>query len=179
MRPSDIFPRFDAYLAAKQLSLEAVVVGGAALGLLGVITRETRDCDVIDPNLPATITQAAESFAAQMTADGTVLRGDWLNNGPISLTGVLPAGWRERLQVIFRGQAVLLRTLGRPDLLKTKLFALCDRGQDLADCVALEPSAEELAEALPWLEQQDLNPLWPAHVRATVENLARKLGHGV
>jgi hypothetical protein len=144
-----------------------------------VITRETKDCDVIDPNLPAVITQAAESFAAELMAGGTILRSDWLNNGPASLTGVLPPGWRDRLQVIFKGQAIVLRTLGRDDLLKTKLFALCDRGLDLADCVALKPSAEELAEALPWLEQQDLNPLWPAHVRATVENLARKLGHGV
>jgi hypothetical protein len=32
---------------------------------------------------------------------------------------------------------------------------------------------------VPWLEQQDGNEQWPAHVRATVADLARRLGHGV
>jgi hypothetical protein len=83
------------------------------------------------------------------------------------------------LQAAFQGRAVVLRTLSRGDLLKTKLFALCDRGFDLQDCVAMQPSAEELANALPWLEQQDLNPDWPAHVRSTVEDLGQRLGHGL
>ena len=83
------------------------------------------------------------------------------------------------MQRIFEGQVLVLSTLGRPDLLKRKLFALCDRGTDLPDCVALAPSAEELAECVAWLEVQDGNELWPAHVRATVADLARRLGHGV
>lgn len=73
----------------------------------------------------------------------------------------------------------MLHTLAREDLLKTKLFALCDRGLDFQDCVALRPAAAELADALPWLEQQDVNPGWPAHVRATLANLGRRLGHGL
>jgi hypothetical protein len=60
-----------------------------------------------------------------------------------------------------------------------KKFALCDRATDLHDCIALAPTAEELAECVPWLEQQDGNELWPAHVRATAADLARRLGHGV
>jgi len=83
------------------------------------------------------------------------------------------------VQRIFEGQAVVLNTLGRPDLLKSKLFALCDRGTDLPDCIALAPTARELADSLLWLEEQDTNELWPAHVRATVADLARRLGHGV
>jgi hypothetical protein len=59
------------------------------------------------------------------------------------------------------------------------LWALCDRGLDLADCVALAPTADELAGILPWLEQQDANPDWPAHVRATLADVARRLGHAV
>lgn len=35
------------------------------------------------------------------------------------------------------------------------------------------------AVAVPWLELQDRNELWPAHVGATVADLARRLGHGV
>ena len=73
----------------------------------------------------------------------------------------------------------MLHSLGRADLLKTKLFALCDRGTDLPDCVALAPTAAELAEALPWVAFQDANPDWPAHVAATLADLGRRLGHGV
>lgn len=68
---------------------------------------------------------------------------------------------------------------GRTDLLKTKLFALCDRGTDLLDCVALAPTAAELTEALPWVAFQDANPDWPAHVAATLADLGRRLGHGL
>jgi len=38
--------------------------------------------------------------------------------------------------------------------------ANCDRGTDLPDCVALAPTAEELAECAPWLEVQDANASW-------------------
>jgi hypothetical protein len=33
--------------------------------------------------------------------------------------------------------------------------------------------------ALRLLEQQDANPDWPAHVRATLADVARRLGHGL
>jgi hypothetical protein len=65
------------------------------------------------------------------------------------------------------------------DLLRSKLFALCDRGTDLPDCVALAPTPDEIAVILPWLEQQDANPDWPAHVGATLHDLAGRLDHGV
>ncbi len=104
---------------------------------------------------------------------------DWLNNGPMQLGDVLPLGWRDRVERIFEGRALVLSTLGRADLLKSKLFALCDRGTDLPDCVALAPTREELQVALPWLELQDGNVDWPAHVRATLDELSRRLGHGV
>ena len=80
---------------------------------------------------------------------------------------------------MFRGNAIELHTLGRSDLLKAKVFALCNRGFDLPDCLALRPTMKELAELLPWLEVRDLHPGWPAHVRATVADLGRRLGHGV
>jgi hypothetical protein len=95
----------------------------------------------------------------------------------MQLGDVLPPGWRVRVQLAYEGAAVRLDTLGRADLLKTKLFALCDRGTDLADCLALAPTAAELSEALPWVAWQDANPDWPAHVGATLADLQRRLGH--
>jgi hypothetical protein len=46
----------------------------------------------------------------------------------------------------------------RPDPLKSKLFALCDRSTDLSDCLTLQPTTEELESAFPSLEVQDLHP---------------------
>jgi hypothetical protein len=179
MKPTEMLQKFDAYLAQRQLKLEAVVIGGTALALLGVTSRQTRDCDVLHPELPPEIATAAREFAAELRARGEDLGAEWLNNGPISLTQVLPRGWELRLQPAFEGAAITLHALGRLDLLRSKLFALCDRGFDLPDCLALSPTAEELNTIIPWLSEQDLNPDWPKHVEGTLSDLGRRLGHGL
>jgi hypothetical protein len=74
---------------------------------------------------------------------------------------------------------LILRVLGRSDLLKSKLFSLCDRGTDLLDCVALAPTDEELGEAREWLAEQDAHPDWPEHVLRTLDDLQERLGHGL
>lgn len=179
MQPRLTIERFDAFLSGKGLDLNAVVIRGAALSLLEVIERETRDFDIVDPALAEDVVVAARLFATASRERGVPLGDDWLNNGPISLSDILPAGWRDRLQPAFAGSAITLRTLGRGDLLRTKLFALCDRGTDLRDCIALAPSASELAAALPWVLEQDGNELWPDHVRRTITDLGERLGHGI
>lgn len=179
MLPRPTIEAFDTWLYDRALRLEAVVVGGSALALLGVTGRQTRDVDILHPELPEEITRAARDFAAHLRRGGVGLAEDWLNNGPMELTDVLPEQWHLRVQVVFEGAALRLTTLGRSDLLKTKLFALCDRGTDLTDCIALGPTADELADAEPWLVQQDSTPLWPAHVSATLGHLRGRLGHGV
>lgn len=179
MLPRTTIEAFDAWLEARSLYLEAIVVGGSALALLGVTERHTRDFDILHPELPEKIADAAREFAAYSRGEGVELADDWLNNGPIQLADVLPDGWRSRIQMVFAGTSLTLTTLGRRDLLKTKLFALCDRGTDLADCIAMAPTADELEEAEPWLADQDANPIWPDHVRATLADLKGRLGHGV
>jgi hypothetical protein len=178
MWPPETVTRFDAFLEARGLELDAVVVGGAALALLGIVSRRTRDFDVMYPPLSAEIVEAARAFAHAVRTEGDVLADDWLNNGPSSLADDLPTGWLERTQLVFAGRAVTLRTLGRLDLLRSKLFALCDRGTDLGDCLALRPTAAELDEIALWLERQDTHPDWPAHARVTLSDLGRRLGHG-
>lgn len=178
MDPRTTLTAFDRYLTDRGLTLEAVAVGGAALNLLGVITRQTRDYDILHPALPPEVLDASRAFATEVTAAGEKLKEDWLNNGPSELAPLLPGAWELRLQEAFRGRVLVLRSLHRSDLLKSKLFALCDRGLDLPDCLAMALTPAELAEAVAWLEPQDLNPLWPAHVRTTLGDLARRLGHG-
>jgi len=179
MDPRQTLEAFDAFLELRGLRFEGIVVGGAALNLLGLIARATKDCDVLDPDIPPGIAAAALAFAAARRRSGEILRDDWFNNGPRSLTKDLPSEWRERIQPLFEGKSLRLRTLGREDFLRAKLFALCDRGLDIGDCTALAPTAEELHRLGPWLEERDANELWPAHVRATLLDLARKLGHAV
>jgi hypothetical protein len=82
MKPAEVLAAFDRYLAARNLRLEAVVIGGAALNLLGVVSRPTRDCDILLPPLPAAIVEAARAFAAEVRRSGGTLADDWLNNGP-------------------------------------------------------------------------------------------------
>jgi hypothetical protein len=177
MYPRQTLEAFDHFLAARGLYLEAVVIGGAALELLGVISRPTKDCDILHPSLPAAILAAAREFAQTQRVRGEALDDDWLNNGPEQLAQVLPPGWEQRTQSAFSGAVLSLRAPGRLDLLRTKLFALCDRGTDLRDCVALAPSKDELTEAKPWVQQQDSNSDWPTHVEAVFADLARRLGH--
>ncbi|MBN1608298.1 MAG: hypothetical protein JW940_16835 [Polyangiaceae bacterium] len=179
MDPKVVLAAFDAHLAARHLRLEAVVIGGAALNLLGVVHRTTKDCDILHPALPQAVVEAAKEFAALRRADGDVLADDWLNNGPQSLAPLLPTGWQERLVVVFEGDVIVLRSLGRLDLLRSKVFSLCDRALDLNDCVALAPTPEELREIEPWLALQDGNPDWPDHVRSVLEDLGRRLGYVV
>jgi hypothetical protein len=170
-----VIPAFDAFLQERRLTLRATVIGGAALQLLGIIARATKDCDVLDPTLPVEIIRAADEFPGSLAS--AELRPGWLNNGPASLIRTLPVGWAARSQPLYSGSALELLTLAREDLLRSKLFALVDRNIDLADCVALRPTRDELGAILPWLDEQDGNEQWPEYVRIVLAQLAKELGH--
>lgn len=168
---------FDSYLAGKRLSFHGIAIGATALNLLGVVTRYTRDCDILDPVIPGEILEAAKAFAVEMRASGNHIREDWFNNGPISLKRQLPPNWMQRLVPLYKGKALTLETLGRSDLLKSKLFAYCDRTTDKDDCIALKPTQQELQDALGWVQYQDANVDWPKHVQNKFEELAKELGY--
>lgn len=167
-------PDFDAFLEKQGLSISATVIGGAALQLMGLISRPTKDCDILDPTLSPEVLDAARQYAEEQSPQ---LVADWFNNGPASLLRTLPPEWSTRLQPLYKGNALELTTLGREDLLRSKLFALIDRSIDLPDCIALAPTREELLSLLPWLNEQDGNQMWPEHVHNVIGALARKLGY--
>ena len=50
MCPRETLQAFDRLLAQRGLRLDAIVVGGAALNLLGVISLETKDWDILHPS---------------------------------------------------------------------------------------------------------------------------------
>lgn len=178
--PTDIIPAFDAFLAHRGQRFEAVIIGGSALSLLGVVVRATDDCDVLEPVIPGDVLEAARAFA-KVHGD---LEGDWLNSKShdfVGVPGCLPEGWRERLQPLFSGQALRFQTLGRQDLLCTKLVALVDRGTDYQDCVALKPTAEELQTAWSFVQAYEGNPesrevYWIPLAKRQLARLSEELG---
>ena len=174
---NEALQEFGRYLDERGQSFELVVIGGAALLAMGVIQRATTDVDCLDPDLPAAIQVAAVEFAKGYQGAGAPLRTDWLNNGPRQLKDDLPAGWRERVHLLHRSAGLTVYTLGRSDLLLTKLFAYCDRFQDEGDCLALAPSADELQDSYSWLKERDGHPGWPEHVRISLLALAEKIGY--
>lgn len=168
-----IIKSFDQYLRSKGLRFEAIVIGGAALNIMDVTNRLTRDVDLIDPRIPQEVKEASIGFLKDSKFK---LQENWLNNDAISLTKDLPDKWRLRVQKIYEGKSLTLYTLGRLDLLKTKLYALCDRATDFSDCVKLAPSKKEIEECFSWVLKGDANPLWPARVNEMIGQLKQELG---
>lgn len=173
----EVLISFGRFLEERGLHFEGTIIGGAALLVMGVIDRATQDVDCLDPDIPEPIRAASVDFARTYRGPGAPLQEGWLNNGPRDLRDDLPPGWRERRALICQGSGITLHTLGRSDLLKTKLFAFCDRQQDELDCVALAPTVQELLECLPWVIERDANPLWPEHVKRSFHALAEELGY--
>lgn len=173
----EVLTAFGEFLAERQLSFDVTIIGGAALLAMGIIDRATQDVDCLDPDIPTDVQQAAVDFAEEYSGPGAPLRHDWLNNGPSSLRDDLPAAWRDGVVVLYQSGGITVRTLGRQDLLMTKLFAFCDRQQDEEDCVALAPTAQELRDSLAWLDDRDGNPLWPEHVRTSLKAIAERVGY--
>jgi hypothetical protein len=56
---------------------------------------------------------------------------------------------------------------------------LAERGLRFEGIVIGGAALNLLAALLPWVEQQDLNPDWPAHVRDTLADLAARQGHAL
>ena len=165
--------KFDRFLNKKGLKFESIIIGGAALLVMGLINRATRDVDCLDPEIDKRIKVASIEFARMEGIDE-----NWLNNGPLDLKRDLPTGWKNRVVEIYQGKSIKLYSLGRMDLLRTKLYAYCDRQQDLKDCISLTPTDNELEEIKLWLIERDANPVWPEHVENSLEVLREEMSNG-
>lgn len=172
----NVIVEFDKYLEIQRLRFEAIIIGGAALNILDISSRKTRDVDCLDPEIPEEIKIASKEFATKRS--DLALDLDWLNNGPQTLKTDLPKGWRNRTQLLYRGPALRLQVLGRDDLLKSKLFAYCDRTTpDFEDLQNLKPTVNEMKNAINWVKERDTHPGWPAHVETAFAILGKALGY--
>ena len=165
-----ILKRVDEELSRIGESRSLIICGGSALIVMGIIDRQTRDVDVLEPEIDSLLSDIAVRIGKEFG-----LSDKWLNNGPESLRRDLKPGWRTRTASIFKGKALEMRSLGREDLLATKLYAFCDREDDLEDVLKLKPTRTELANIFHWVLKRDASPKWPKRVRDCFSRLREKL----
>lgn len=146
--------------------VELVVCGGTALNILGLVTRTTRDVDIVafversktgEPVLKreSPLLDSLIEAARKVQKDFN-LPEDWLNDKTISvLTFGWPKGLMERAATHRYQDNLTVHFLGRYDQIHFKLFAAFDsegrRAVHLADLLALNPTKDEIDEAARWV----------------------------
>jgi hypothetical protein len=163
--------QLDAALLAlgEQLTLAGeavhlVVIGGSGLIAIEVITRATRDVDVLALEVDGELVSAeplpdAVVIAAALVARDLGLDERWLNPGPTSLlTQGVPPGFSERLIRRDYGPSLRVSFASRIDQIFFKLYAAADRREprDFADLRALRPSTAELHDAARWARTHNM-----------------------
>lgn len=150
-------------LGARNLTYELVVVGGSGLLLLGLITRPTRDLDIVavvedGDYVPADGLPKPLMDAVLDVGEVLGIGADWLNAGPAGLLKFgLPEGFAERTEVRRFG-ALTLHLASRVDQIHLKLYAAVDQGplsKHIGDLKALNPSSDELRTAAAWTRTHD------------------------
>lgn len=151
-------------LAANGQRVSVVVIGGAALLLLGVINRVTRDVDVVavtakpgefkDLIRPPEPLPPALTSAIQQVARDFGLPPGWMNCGPAGQWDIgLPVGFADRVTWRVYG-GLDVGVANRIDLIFLKLEAAADQptsnSRHFLDLVALHPTDLQLAAAKDW-----------------------------
>lgn len=173
----------DLLAAEKAEPAWLVVCGGSALLATGLVSRTTRDVDVLalrEPDgapmschpLPADLLEAAKRVAAELK-----LFPDWINSGPADLFELsLNSGLWKRLDTRTYGSHLKVSFITRLDQIIFKLYAATGRTEqrDFDDLLALQPSAPEAESAAHWLRDRAIHP--DQHPR--LADVVRQLGHG-
>lgn len=150
-------------LAERGLRYEAFAVGGGALHLLGLITRPTRDIDVVglvEGGDVVAVESLPEPLRTAITDTAALFRvsPDWLNAGPRALMEFgLPSGALRRAHRREWG-GLVLHIADRRDQIAFKLYAAVDQGprsKHLDDLRQLAPTEKELLDAARWARTHD------------------------
>lgn len=157
--------RLAQQLARAGRHYELVVVGGSALLALGLINRPTRDVDVVairEGDALAADPLPPELLAARARVSRDFgLAEDWINSGPAGLVELgLPHGFFDRVKTRSYRTSLTVHFASRLDQIHLKLYALVDQGvgRHEQDLRALNPAAEELAQASRWALTHDPSP---------------------
>jgi len=165
--------------------ISLVISGGTALAALGLITRTTKDADVlglIKESISGLEIQRIKKFpdwlsnAAEKVARDFGLPDNWLNLGPASqVESGLPPGLADRLIRKEYGKSLSIYYISRTDQIYFKLYAAVDRNdyhtQDLFD---LNPMEKELEDAAKWVLTQDVSEPF----RIILKDFLERSGYG-
>ena len=156
--------------------LEIVVCGGSALILTGMVTRTTRDVDIVALASPQGL-HSPDPFpkdlerAAMEAAEDLGLPLNWLNNGPSRGQGGLfqmglPQGLLSRCHSRDFGTHLTVHFIDRLDQIHFKLYAAADRGgYHIEDLLALEPTSDEMVAAARWAMSHDVSEAFKTIVK--------------
>ena len=110
---------------------EIIIAGGSAMICSYQFPLGTTDVDAIikKSNL------SEVDIYIKKTAKRLSLSPDWLNIWVSSFTHYLPGDYENRLNILFKGEQITAKTLGKEDILILKCFA--HRGKDIAHARAL------------------------------------------
>ena len=175
-------------LRAEGAQVGIVVVGGASLGLLGLVPRTTRDVDVIALVAEGEVERKPElvppeplpeplRHAIRTVARDFGLPKDWMNTDvALQWRFGLPSGFEE--DITWRVyDALQVGLVGRRGLIGLKLFAAVDGGPEgvhFQDLVALQPTESELAEAAAWVRTQDASPIFLSMVAEVIAHVRER-----
>ena len=161
----EVFELLDARLQkAGMEKIELVICGGSALIATKLISRTTKDVDIVallkDGQLtePEPLPEVLVN-EAKIVAENFHLPEDWLNCGPVDLFRMgLPDEFLKRLIPEEIGPCLTTHFISRIDQIHFKLYASVDRGgYHIEDLLALKPSKEELVQAAKWTMTHDVS----------------------
>lgn len=162
-----------------------VVCGGASLIAASLVSRTTRDVDIVallddhgELVSPDPLPEELLSVAA-VVAEDLALPTGWLNNGPSRGIGGLfqmglPEGFTGRLKGQDYGSKLSVHFIGRLDQISFKVYATVDQGagRHAADLMALAPTEGEIEGAARWAMTHDVSDGF----RMVLRNMIRELG---
>jgi len=158
---------------------EIVVIGGGSLLLLGLLSRPTKDLDVV-ARVEAGTYQTAKPLpedlviAIRQVASTLNLEEQWVNGGPTELLRWgLPEGFTDRV-ITYTYGLLTLQVASRFDQIHFKLYAAVDQGprsKHFVDLQQLTPSSEELRAAARWCLTHDDSKGFCSQLKPTLKKL--------
>ena len=153
-------------VARKRSPIHLVVCGGSALIALNLVTRTTKDVDVL-ATLDGDQLHCARPLPDWLHEDANAVRTElnlpdnWLNDGPADENLFrlgLPSGVAGRLVQREFGPVLKVGFISRYDQIHFKLYAAADQGgRHFTDLKKLSPTADELLAAARWTFTQDVS----------------------
>ena len=170
------------YMGGTPINL--IICGGSALQILGLVSRTTKDVDVLALGRTGAASSlellSADSLpddllsAANIVARDLGLEPNWLNNKAALAKQRLPEGLCERLHSKRYGDRLTIHAIDRFDQICLKLHAVVDRDSSshhLQDLLALRPSDEEMTKAKDWCLSQDAGEDFPSLLRSCLKQI--------